>query len=72
MVELKHCPFCGKTDAVVVTTLDMTGEGFVHPDYFTVVCNVHEGGCGAECGGQYPTEEEAAAAWNRRADHDSN
>lgn len=65
-----HCPFCGNTDTVEVTTLGTIGDYFTYPDYFTAFCNAQEGGCGAIFGGQYPTEEEALAAWNRRVNNE--
>ena len=53
MEELKPCPFCGSDDVVVEET-DTSGY---------VRCR----GCGAEGGLRY-SHDEAAAAWNSRAD----
>lgn len=54
--QLRACPFCDKEVAKVQRD----------PYKVYVVCNYHEGGCGAT-GGYYHTEEEAIEAWNRRA-----
>lgn len=39
MEDLKHCPFCGKTDSVVVRS-----DG---PSLYVVVCTGMKGGCGS-------------------------
>ena len=39
--------------------------------YVCVVCNMHEGGCGASSG-YYDSAEKAIAAWNRRAEPENN
>lgn len=72
MEGLKSCPHCGSESAPEVSNCIEAEacERFESCDenpYKTVVCNVHEGGCGAT-GGFYPTEAEAIAAWNARAE----
>ena len=71
--ELKACPMCGKSVAVVTTSAEMW------PDYeddgcadsFAVMCDASApngpGGCGAS-GGFAPTEAKAIAAWNTRSE----
>ena len=72
---LKPCPFCGSETAPEIFTL---AEIACHDDdeatefersHFAVACNYSRGGCGASTGGICETEEEAAEAWNRRADN---
>lgn len=58
MIELKPCPFCGNSAFVV--EYDYTVDNGYIPLY-VVECN----GCHATTF-EYDTEEEAAAAWNRR------
>lgn len=65
---MNKCPFCGADVAEVVTASELEydcpiGWGERH---FSVVCNVHNGGCGATTG-FYDSEEEAEEAWDRRA-----
>lgn len=55
MAELKPCPFCGNTNLSVYT--------------FSVFCDATKGGCGASCGGETKTKEEAIQKWNRRANN---
>lgn len=49
-VELKPCPFCG-------------GQNIL--GFYSMVCNVNKGGCGASSG-YFSTVEKAIEAWNRR------
>jgi hypothetical protein len=72
MNELKSCPFCGKDVAEITNCMEL-GEckhfescPATEP-YVCVVCNMHEGGCGASSG-YYDSAEKAIAAWNRRAE----
>lgn len=58
MEELKHCPFCGKTDSVVVHT--------DAPGLYVVVCTGSKGGCGARTGISQ-NRETAVFWWNHRA-----
>lgn len=71
MSELKKCPFCGKEVAEISNCQEL--EGCRHFEactaiepYVCVVCNMHEGGCGASSG-YYDSAEKAIAAWNRRS-----
>lgn len=78
MADLKPCPFCGKSHTLKLTTAeDMANEGeddqlpWEHSASWAVVCDASSpkgpGGCGAT-GGFMPTEAEAVAVWNTRAD----
>ena len=62
MSELKPCPFCGDTDDIVVERKDCYE---CELDYYVVKCD----GCGLQLGFglEFESEEEAIAAWNRRA-----
>ena len=67
-MELKPCPFCGKSDPVKVMSLaeaepDVYGEVDFH---FGVCCCLMRGGCGSSSGWQYENPEYAKEAWNRR------
>jgi len=65
MAELKPCPFCGEYDAVRMM-IRKGKDGW--RDYYYVLCDYNEGGCGAS--GQWNHyEREAADAWNRRANN---
>jgi len=56
---MEPCPFCLKTDALIIT-----GTGY--PNEKRVVCNYNNGGCGASKGAG-DTEAEAIKKWNTRA-----
>ena len=78
-IELKPCPFCGKSVAELSDAQDL--ENCAHfedetcpcQNYETaricglhiVVCDVSLGGCGATSG-YYTTAKKAAENWNRR------
>jgi hypothetical protein len=71
-MKIEKCPFCGKQIAEITNCNDL--EECRHFEkcpatepYVCVVCNMHEGGCGASSG-YYDSEAKAIAAWNRRAD----
>lgn len=72
-MELKPCPFCGKTVAFVGNIAEIEhideGDPFFEDALkrFTVVCNYTAGGCGATNGFWHKTVESAMEAWNRRA-----
>ena len=69
--KLLPCPFCGSDNAPGVydeNEVEGLAEGdlrFVNKPYYSVVCSLHDQGCGAE-GAYCKTPEEAIAAWNRR------
>ena len=72
MAEMLPCPFCDKDVAEISNCQEL--EGCRHFEkcpatepYVCVVCNMHEGGCGASSG-YYDSAEKAIAAWNRRVD----
>ncbi len=74
--ELKPCPFCGGVEHIKPDFDEVFFDTKHLDDYFDeenatwtgfyVICNDLEGGCGASSGYEH-TEEEAIAAWNRRA-----
>lgn len=68
MMELKPCPFCGKSVAESGTIADLliTDDDWDEAHY-SVICNYNNGGCGMMLGYWYETEEDARNAWNRRA-----
>ena len=72
MNGLNSCPFCGKSDSVMYSNCKDLGdcqnwEECVIPGHIAVVCSFLSGGCGAS-GGYRKTAEEAADAWDQRAD----
>ncbi|MBU2701144.1 hypothetical protein Ga0466249_002258 [Sporomusaceae bacterium BoRhaA] len=62
------CPFCGGKN---IEFDDCKGTEACNnfeeckSAYYTVVCNINKGGCGASSG-YYQTKEQAIKAWNRR------
>ena len=74
-MELKPCPFCGKSvaDCGTIAEHEFTDTDSPHYYYdishYDVICNVNDGGCGASTGKCYDTPELASEAWNRRADN---
>ena len=62
MDGLKPCPFCGGTNPV-----GMIRKSDGWSEWFLVLCDCGDGGCGAN-GGWRQTENAAAEAWNRRAE----
>lgn len=70
-IELKPCPFCGKTDTAKIMTvaeclcLDNPTEW--NKTHYGVVCDNIIGGCGASTGLYHESPEKAAEAWNIRA-----
>ena len=63
MDGLKPCPFCGG-EAFVYKRYDSVWR--LDPSDFTVLCK----DCRAGIRHYFPTESEAIATWNRRADND--
>ena len=77
--QFAKCPFCGKSDTLTIgkasdafSEPDECGDPspYMHTEAYAVVCDASKpdgpGGCGAS-GGYKLTEDEAIAAWNRRA-----
>ncbi len=60
--KLQPCPFCDNKNFQIETDLSM-GE----PAQYLIVCDIHNGGCGASSGYR-DTEKEAIKAWSTRAD----
>ena len=70
MTELKPCPFCGGTELIITSCVELEDcNNFAEcggtPNYI-VCCDYKQGGCGA-ASGYCLNEEEAIEAWNRRA-----
>lgn len=78
--QFAKCPFCGKSETLTIgkasdafSELDDCGDPlpYMHTESYSVVCDSSKpdgpGGCGAS-GGYFPSEHEAVAAWNRRAE----
>lgn len=71
-ILLKHCPFCGKSVAEIITVAeaDRCEDDKWADTHYVAVCNYNEGGCGS-CGTcNNETPEQAAEAWNRRANNE--
>jgi len=75
-MKIEKCPFCGKEVSEISNCQEL--EGCRHFEkcpatepYVCVVCNMHEGGCGASSG-YYDSAEKAIAAWNSRTGKDIN
>jgi len=71
-MKIEKCPFCGKDVAEISNCQELEEcrhfeQCHATGPYVCVVCNVHEGGCGASSG-YYVSAEKAIAAWNSRAD----
>ena len=71
MEQLKPCPFCGRTNKLIIHEVRHLIDGTGIKQY-TVVCNASgdNTGCGANCGYGHFTKQEAIEAWNRRADNE--
>lgn len=74
MIELKPCPFCGRTDTLCVYTWADIEDNYDNADdydktHFAVCCDILKHGCGAVKGGDYETPDAAAEGWNRRSDN---
>jgi len=78
--QFARCPFCGKSETLTIgkasdafSEPDDCGDPmpYMHTESYSVICDASKpdgpGGCGAS-GGYKLTEDEAIAAWNRRAE----
>ena len=70
-MNLKPCPFCGKTeivvfDANVIAEIDRDSDLWADDPTYAAVCDFNNKGCGAS-GGYRETESEAIEAWNQRS-----
>ena len=78
--QFAKCPFCGKSETLTIgkasdafSEPDDCGDPmpYMHTESYAVTCDASKpdgpGGCGAS-GGYFPSEDEAIAAWNRRAE----
>ena len=70
-MTLKPCPFCGKTEIVVldaneIEESDADSERWVPDPCYAAVCSFNEQGCGATSGYR-ETPELAAEVWNQRS-----
>lgn len=79
MEDLRECPYCGKSVAMVTNARDLEEcrkfedeencpcfEDYSNPcRLYTVVCDYHEGGCGATSG-WFTNREKAIERWNTR------
>ena len=66
-IELKPCPFCGRTDTLIIHEVSQQLDDTDIKQY-TVICNTSgdNAGCGANCGYRHFTKQAAIAAWNKR------
>lgn len=67
MTELKPCPFCGRNNGLLISSIHHRLDDIVY-DQWSVFCDASGGktGCGAMCG-YHDTKTQAIEAWNRRA-----
>ena len=66
-IELKPCPFCGRSDTLSINEVSQRLDDTDIKQY-TVICNTSgdNAGCGANCGYRHFTKQDAIAAWNKR------
>lgn len=69
-IDLKPCPFCGKTENLCITREPNYWDNKLAGYQYQVVCDAscNNGGCGSSCGFK-DSITEAKEAWNRRADN---
>jgi len=60
MTEPKNCPFCGSETIPIWVHENFDFKGKEHRNFYAVCSN-----CKARTG-EYPSEEKAIEAWNRR------
>lgn len=63
-IELKPCPFCGKSPRLNIHEVD-TKPFMYFTDRYCVLCDYNEGGCGTE-GPHRKDKDEAISLWNTR------
>lgn len=80
-INLKPCPFCDAKTAIITNAHELEecsnfdyyncpcNKFESNPcNYYTIVCNVNNGGCGASTG-YFLTKQKAIKAWNRRTEN---
>ncbi len=63
-MNLKTCPFCGKTDTLVIE--DAADCEACETFGVAVICDIGKGGCGSAGGYGGSNKEAAIKAWNMR------
>ncbi len=67
MPKLKPCPFCGHVGAHACPDYELEGVDEEETnEFYAVVCDIYNGGCGANSG-YADSIPEAMAKWNKRA-----
>lgn len=68
-IKLKPCPFCGRTDTLIIREVSQRLDDTDIKQY-TVICNTSgdNAGCGANCGYRHFTKQDAIEVWNKRAE----
>lgn len=60
--HLQRCPHCGKQEVLEIVCDDETEDCSY---FYSIVCNLNKGGCGAS-GGYRDSKKEAIETWNKR------
>ncbi|MDT3386710.1 MAG: Lar family restriction alleviation protein [Bacteroidota bacterium] len=63
LIELKPCPFCGKTESVRIKIYPNINTFEI--EQYAIVCDHIRGGCGSESG-HYNDVDDAIKYWNQR------